>query len=185
MVNPENLGRQLRPFVDWPETVPISKQALDPNDRWHEPIVQQAWPDLGEHPDHVKVYRGLETHPDNVDWNNLGQHWSLSPTVARYFSQREEEKGGDAETSHSTVIEGLIHKKHFMTAEHPGAREFWKKHMGIGHKWLGGDVGENELPVIQGAPVQILRAFKIPAIGENEKMPTPEEFAPPTSLGRA
>lgn len=180
MVSPENLGRQ------WPSIVPINPQQLDPNDQWHEPILNQAWPDLGEHPDHVKVYRGIETHPDNVDWNNLGQHWSLSPTVARYFSQREEEKGGYPEQSHTTVVEGLIHKKHFMTAEHPEARAFWKKHMGIGSRY--GAVGENELPVIKGAPVSITKAWKIPALEGHEGsggLTTPEEFAPPTSLGRA
>lgn len=174
MVSPENLGRQ------WPEVV------FKP--RNDEPILDVAHPDLGEHPNHVKVYRGFETHPDNIDYNNLGQHWTLAPHMARFFAQREEEAGGYPEHAATTVIEGLVHKKHFLTAEHPGATEFWKRHMGVGNEELGDAYSENELPVLKGAPVSITKVWKIPALEGHEgprELTSPEEVAPPTSLGRA
>lgn len=149
-------------------------------------ISNKVTPDAGEHRDFVKVYRGFQQHPKDVNFHNLGQHWSLRPLVADYFS-----KGGQSqeeEVQHGTIVEALIHKKHFITAEHPDFKGFRDSNQ------INDNPGEREMPVLSGAPVSIQNVYHMTNTPETEDSEhymgeenwgNAKKVKSPTDLGRA
>lgn len=104
--------------------------------------------------DYIRVYRGFESkHPDKLNYQNMGQHWTTEPTSADYFS-----RGGnsvEANPRQGVIVEGLVHKKHVFTAQHPGFREFRAMNN------IGGNPGEREIPLLPGAPISIKGVYRM------------------------
>lgn len=179
----ESLGRQ---FSSEEYREIDRKIGKGPSFREDNGILSKVTPDTGEYRDYVKVYRGFAEHPKNVNFHNLGQHWSLRPLVADYFS-----KGGqsqEADVEHGTIIEALVHKKHFITAEHPDFRAFRARNASDDNP------GEREMPVLSGAPVIIQNVYHMTNtpktkysehyMGE-ENWGNAKKVKSPTELGRA
>lgn len=151
-----------------------------------EGILSQTTPDAGDNGDHIRVYRGFDVHPDHINYQQLGQHWALHPVVADYFAA-----GGnsvEADPSSGTIIEGLVHKKHVFTAEHPGFKEF------RAYNNIDNNPGEREVPLLPGAPITIKNVFHMthtPDSADSEHYMNNENWGkatkvePPTGLGRA
>lgn len=78
-----------------------------------------------------RVYRGLNVPSHKVDYTNLGEHWTLDPSVAKGFAG----KGG-------TVVSGVISKEHTLPSEWSERKAEWKKnpeHFDKGDDYSGSD----------------------------------------------
>ena len=67
------------------------------------------------------LYRGLTTHPDNVDYDAVGPHWTESLESAYNFatnrdvwgwSQNEDYEEG--EVSHGVILQAKVHSRNIM-----------------------------------------------------------------------
>ena len=148
-------------------------------------IMSKVTPDAGEHGDFVKVYRGLQVHPKDVNYNKLGQHWTTNPLIADWAARGEAQ--GDAEVENGTIIEGLVHKKHAITAEHPEFKEFRAVNQ------ISNNPGEREIPLLPGAPVTITGVYHMTNSPETKDMENAQgeenwgnakKVKAPTNLGR-
>jgi hypothetical protein len=101
----------------------------------------------------IHLYRGLEdvTHPNQIDANNLGSHWTPSYSTAEEFAlptwARESKEFSNVEGS---IIHAKVDRNHIMemgTPEMEGAED-WR---------MSEDHWEQEKTIRPGAPVEILK----------------------------
>lgn len=94
----------------------------------------------------VHVFRGLyNVDPDEVDYKNLGVHWTTNDSVARQFSR---DKG--------TVIAGKVNTLHLITPYDSDWHEFSEKNV-----VFGPNSREQEVSVRAGSPIQIKSAYHL------------------------
>lgn len=57
----------------------------------------------------VTLYRGMPVHPDRVDYDRLGRHWTADLGVAKDFATPMSFKGAyDPSEGHGTVFEATV-----------------------------------------------------------------------------
>lgn len=107
--------------------------------------------------DFETVYRGVDAHPDHIDHNNLGHHWSYNQNDAYNFALGQGEAdltgtrwegffGDDEEDPpmpEGSVIKAKVHRRHLIHHEDP--------------EWDHYELTEmpDEVRVRSGAPVHI------------------------------
>jgi hypothetical protein len=69
--------------------------------------------------DHIQVYRGYSSTPSpkDIDFNNLGHHWTTNPNVAESFAIQNDDEPEPDFPLQGTVLSGLVHKDHVMKPE--------------------------------------------------------------------
>jgi len=108
---------------------------------------------------YVHLYRGFhDAHPDDIDMNTLGQHWTIDPSVAERYALGGEDGTSNRGNTH-TVLEGRVLRAHLMTdeeIEHPSFRNAHSMQRGAGF----GNAAR-EVPILNGKPIHIVATHKI------------------------
>lgn len=98
----------------------------------------------------VTIYRGVNAHPDDMDTDYIGIHWTSDKFVARDYALH----GGNQRplNRHGTIIKAVVEKEHIVV---PLSDE-WKS-MGGGPHIFEPEHPEREITIRPGSPVKVER----------------------------
>lgn len=98
----------------------------------------------------IMIHRGLTVPSDQVDLDNLGEHWTSDPEIAKIFAG-----------ANGTVVTGVVDKGHTVPSEWDTRKAIWEKypeHFDEGDDYSGEDP-EKEVRVHQDK-VKVIRVKK-------------------------